>query len=111
MNGEKKLEVVTDGKFLTPSSMRIGIKEDAIQIEFGNQEDIEDKKEKFTILTAIQLNPKVLRSVVAELYNTGVTYEQKYNTDIGFLSSLKEKNDWGGQYEFHILNNSIIEKY
>lgn len=93
MAENKKLEVVTDGKFLMPSSMRVGIKEDAIQIEFGNKEDIEDEKEKFTILTAIQLNPKVLHSLVAELYNIGVSYEQKYNTDIGFLSALKENND------------------
>lgn len=78
------VKILYDADFFEPDSFRIGIKEDAVKIEFGHIEEIENAEEKFIAHSAIKLTPSALRFLLTELYKTGVNYEEKYHRDIGF---------------------------
>lgn len=93
LSERKDLEIVSETDFFMPDSFRIGMREDAIQIEFGEIEEIGDNKEKFTIRSAVKFTPSALHYLLTELYKTGVSYEEKYHRDIGFLTFASSEKD------------------
>lgn len=63
-----------------PDSLRIGMRENIIQLEFGTEDD----NEKFITLAEIRLNPKALKNIIAELFIAGIEYEKNTDTILDF---------------------------
>ena len=88
MGEEKKNNINEMGRvsIIEPDSVRIGIKDGVIQIEFGQNEDTEGHGERFTALSRVRLNPKYLKSFIIKMLEAGMEYEKAFKADIGFTA-------------------------
>ena len=68
-----------------PDSVRVGIKENAIQFEFGHILD----SDEIVIASVIRLNPKYLQQFMIKIVEAGIEYEKQFGTDIGFNTFWK----------------------
>ena len=80
----KKVNVIGEINPVEPDSVRIGIEENLVQIEFGKTEHVDKKQNEVRIVSAVRLNPKYLQQFMVKILEAGITYEKTFNEDIGF---------------------------
>lgn len=69
--------------------MRIGVKENVIQFEFGEMQSVDEQQENLNVLSSIRLNPKYLQNFMLKVVEAGVEYEKIFHVDIGFAPFWK----------------------
>ena len=86
MSEKKNFRVLSDVAVIEPDSVRIGIKDNVIQFEFGQTEQAENHEENFTALSRVRLNPKYLKTFIIKMLEAGMEYEKAFKADIGFTA-------------------------
>ena len=89
MNDEKVVRTGVQVQPIEPDSVRIGIKENAIQLEFGQFESSAEEHNDVIITSIIRLNPKYLQQFMLKIAEAGVEYEKKFDADVGFHTFWK----------------------
>lgn len=77
--------IVNDNSNIQPvymNGLRIGINEEAIQIEFASMQD-EEGQPVANIQSKVLMSPMALKGVIERLISAGKVYEKKYGKDIG----------------------------
>ena len=89
MDKEKKVNTIIKTQVIEPDSVRIGIKENAIQLEFGQIEHLDEEQDNLNILSSIRLSPKYLQHFMIKIMEAGIEYEKNFDVDIGFAPFWK----------------------
>ena len=89
MEKEKKINTINKVQVIEPDSVRIGIKENAIQLEFGQIEHIDEEQDTLNVLSNVRLSPKYLQYFMIKIVEAGIEYEKNFNVDIGFAPFWK----------------------
>ena len=89
MEKEKKINTINKVQVIEPDSVRIGIKENAIQLEFGQIEHIDEEQDNLNVLSNVRLSPKYLQYFMIKIVEAGIEYEKNFNVDIGFAPFWK----------------------
>ena len=85
MSKSRKIVNADNIQPIEPDIVRVGIKENAIQFEFGQAEN----PDRIVITSAIRLNPKYLQQFMMRIVESGIAYEKKFDADIGFNTFWK----------------------
>lgn len=88
MESVDKVVNVNQVQPVEPDYMRIGIKENAMQFEFGQSKD----SNEIEIVSVVRLNPKYLQQFMVKIVEAGIEYEKKFGTEIGFSTFWKLEN-------------------
>ena len=79
---------------IEPDLVRIGVKENAIQLEFmQTSEDYQSpENRKVSYKVNIRMSPKYLQNFALNIIEAGIAYEKTFDADIGFTPFWKADN-------------------
>ena len=94
MSEKEKITTVNQSQIIEPDSVRVGIKENAIQFEFAQTKlnDNSHENEEVLVVANIRLDPKYLQHFMIAIVEAGIEYEKNFNVDIGFAPFWKSEN-------------------
>lgn len=98
----RKDVIIQDNNNIQPvymNGMRIGLSEEAIQIEFASIQDNDSGEQVVHVQSKVRMSPTALKGVIERLVSAGVVYEKKYNKDLGIGKFLKNREGEKGEQE------------
>ena len=81
------------------NGMRIGLSEEAIQIEFASIQQTDNGEQVANVQSKVRMSPTAMKGVIDRLISAGVLYEKKYSKDLGIGKFLKNREGEKGEQE------------